>query len=59
MDVFYEVPLHAATERYIYQTVDCPVQASMSTKGLSTEGWKEASCAWRGIMDRLLGMQLL
>ena len=57
VDIFYEVPLHSSPEKYLYQTVECPIQASVEGGGFSSRGWKVVSCNLKETFDSFLGIQ--
>ena len=61
VNIFYEVPLHSGSEKYIYQAVDCQIHARMEDMRHSgdLQGWRVTTCHLKDTFDKFLGIVVL
>lgn len=53
VDVFYEVPRHPSSERYVYQVVSCPMQSTFQHS--FPHGQFNSVIDWQNVMSQYLG----
>lgn len=53
VDVFYEVPCHPSSERYMYQVVSCPMESTF--QHAFPHGQFQSVIDWQGVMTQYLG----